>query len=350
MATSKNAASVTPSPPVKSERQGKDQSYPTQDTHKCKSEQQGLCNNFFADGAFKTVHNLTNTTEQCEIHELCMKELSEYGSDYVAAIMRPEPYEPLSLFWGRTQSEIKTQMDLYTKTDPHLTPNIPAIVIVNGNRPSIIMKESFVKLNIISPPNYVVLIMQRIIPPDINFDIDVFTSRIISAGLFWWDCKTTNSGFLTANGNQVAIDCDNDFIYFFDENDKKDKGLERACKIFMMLEYSMFRGIGQPLPYTLDVILVAIELISKFENKIIKQKYKPKTDRQTPINTLRFYLQYFTNLAELNSIDLLNRIPLYFNLKKEGGYRKRRRTTRKRYRRRAKTKMANVGSLRSRSN
>jgi hypothetical protein len=331
-------------------------------TNKCTEGTQGVCKDSFTHGTSKYVHHLTSGCPT-EVHKLCMEELVDYdNNDYVAVVMKPDKREPPPVFWRRVQVEINTQMDLYNKTEPHLTPNIPAIVIVNDNTPSIIMNESFNTLDKITPPNYAVLIMERIQikKTDVAFDIDNFTTRLVDLGIFWWDFKPENTGYLLKDGdtNQVMIDCDNDFIYFFNDGDKKNKELKKNCKIFMMLEYSIFLGKDTQLPYTLTEILYAINYIYIFENYIIALKNKSKNDELTPINTLRFYMSFYINHYTKQNIykppeeplRYLSRIiPLYFQLEKEGGYRKRRRTTRKRYRRRSKTKKAFVGSLHSRS-
>jgi hypothetical protein len=330
--------------------------------NKCETGTQGVCKDSFTHGTSKYVHHLTSGCPT-EVHKLCMEELVDYdNNDYVAVVMKPDKNEHPLVFWRRVKVEINTQMNLYKKTDPHLTPNIPAIVIVNGNIPSIIV--SFDTLDTIRPPNYAVLIMERIQKADVAFDIDNFTTRLVDLGIFWWDFKPENTGYLRKDGdtNQVMIDCDNDFIYFFNDGDKKNEKLKQSCKIFMMLEYSIFHGMGKQLPYTLPDILAAIEYIDTFEDGIISGKDKLKDNGQTPINTLRFYMSFYMNYyteptkptkpnkpSENPLTYLLRTIPLYFQFKKEGGYRKRRRTTRKRYRRRSKTKKATEGSLRSRS-
>jgi hypothetical protein len=353
-------ASVTPSPVDDTEKY-EDQSYSTKYTaskNKCQPKQQGICKRHFAKGTFKTAHKLTSECPE-DIHELCMAELQGYSSDeYVAVVIKPdlEDDETDIEMWTRIQIEINIQMELYEKTAPnYLTPNIPAIVIVNDNTPRIIMKESFGTLNTIPIPNYVVMIMEKIQDADVNFDIDEFTTRLINAGVFWWDCKPGNVGYALKNGikTQILIDCDEDFIYFLDKNEQEDEALKRACKIFMMLEYCSFAEIypedKKNILYTrlksyLPELQNAINRILALEQKIIKLKKRTGNNAQNPINTLMFYFKYFHPNTKY-----ISQIAPYFSRLKLGGYSKRTRTKRLRYRRHSKTKKATEGSLRSRT-
>ena len=347
-------ASITPSP-VDDTENGEYQSYPTQYTNKCQPKQQGICKTHFAKGTFKTAHKLTSECPK-DVHELCMAELSGYSSgEYVAVVIKPdlEDDETVNEMWTRIQTEINIQMELYENTDPdYLTPNIPAIVIVNDNIPRIIMKESFGTLKTTTPPNYVVMIMEKIHDADVNFDIDDFTTRLINAGVFWWDCKPGNVGYLLKS--QVMIDCDEDFIYFLNEDERKDEVIKRSCKIFMMLEYCSFSEIYYPNEYKiiyerlrqyLPELKNAIDRILVLERKIIRLKKRDNRNSQNPMNTLWFYLNHLHP-----NIHNVHQISRYFSNKITGGYRKRTRTKRLCHRRRSKTKKATVGSLRSRSN
>ncbi len=284
---------------------------------KCKANELGICDDSFDKGTYKSAHYLT---DQCpdDVHKLCMEELSGFKDGKYVALMRSpirEDNETPKIMWERIIDEIKQQLKIYEMSFPKpLTPDIPAVVVVSNGEPELISKSVFEVINRNEPPEnleYVVIIMQRIQPPRVNFNLSLFVDRMLELGIFWWDCKPSNTGCLEDN-SEVMIDCDTSFMYILNEDQKRDANTILSCKIFMMLMYvinqlyvtisnnvdelAMFNHLRKQV---IDIVssptLLAnsITLISNLQLNFIARgrQHGP----QDPIQTFVYYIMFFDN-------------------------------------------------------